>query len=196
MFISSTRMAQHVRSDDLRGLIQQASHGDQSAWNQLVRRYERLVAAVARSYGLYEADAADVAQNTWIRLFTSLSKINDITRLGGWLTTTAQRESLRMLRQRSRYELDDDQALLTIPHYDRTEEDLIIAERDAALRNAVARLPERDRTLLWLLIAEPPRSYAEIGTALGMRIGSIGPTRARCLRRLRVAAEGDAELLL
>jgi RNA polymerase sigma factor (sigma-70 family) len=196
MLGSSTPTAQHARDGDLRRLVQRASRGDQRAWDQLVCRYEHLLAAVARSHGLSEADAADVSQNTWMRLFMNLSKINDITRLGGWLTTTAQRESLRMLRQRPRYELDGDQALLAVPHYDRTEEDLITAERNAALRNVVARLPERDRSLLWLLNTEPPRSYAEIGTALGMRIGSIGPTRARSLRRLCMAAERDAELLL
>ncbi|WP_053227418.1 RNA polymerase sigma factor [Solirubrobacter soli] len=173
-------------SEDLPELVRRAAEGDQRAWRLLVRRFERLVLGVARRHGLGAAEADDVAQATWVRLFHSVGRIEDGARLGGWLATTAHHESLRVLRGNARYHLGDDDELHVL-HHDTTLDDLIAAERDAGVRAAVARLSERDRALLELLTAEPPLSYAEIADRLGMPIGSIGPTRARCLERLRAA---------
>jgi len=191
MSSSSTR----ANGDDLPRLVRLAADGDQRAWSDLVSRFERLVMSVARGTGLNSVDAQDAAQATWLRLYQNLSRINDASRLGGWLATTVQRESLRLGGRRAHVALDDELGEPQAPFYDTTLQDLITAERDAALRSVLARLPERDRSLLTLLTAEPPLSYIDIGAALGMPIGSIGPTRARCLSRLRAAAVRDPDLV-
>jgi RNA polymerase sigma factor (sigma-70 family) len=187
----------HNRADlgkDLAELVRRAADGDERAWNAIVRRFERLVLGVARRHGLAGAEADDVAQMTWLRLFQGAGRVQDGARLAGWLATTAHHESLRLLRSNARYQLGDDDTFQT-PHHDTTLDDLIAAERDAGVRVAVGRLPERDRELLALLTAEPPLSYAEIADRTGMPIGSIGPTRARCLDRLRAATDQVPELV-
>src|SRR3954449_5774542 len=141
--------------DDLRRLVRLASDGDQGAWSPLVRRFERLVLGVARGTGLDDADAFDAAQITWMRLFENLPCINDASRLAGWLTTTAHREALRLRVRAPHWRIDDDSELPLTPQGDTTLEDLITAERDAALRSLLARMPSRDRSLLDLLTAEP-----------------------------------------
>jgi len=181
--------------DELPRLVQRAADGDQRAWSLLVGRFERLVLGAARSAGLSEADANDAAQMTWLRLFQNLSRINDASRLGGWLVTTVRRESLRVRGRGAHRPLDDESGVPEWTYSDTTLDDLFSAERDAALRSLLARLPERDRTLLNMLTSEPPNSYAEIGAAMGMPVGSIGPTRARSLSRLVAAATSDPDAL-
>jgi RNA polymerase sigma factor (sigma-70 family) len=166
-------------------LMARASDGDQWAWNALVARFERLVWATARAHRLATSDAADVCQTTWLRLVENLDRIRDPDRLGAWLVTTARRECLRMIRLRGR-ELTTDE---TTP-FDRPDEDLvstqvITRERDNALLRALSALDERCRMLLTLLSAVDPLSYDQIGAALEMPVGAIGPTRARCLDKLR-----------
>jgi RNA polymerase sigma factor (sigma-70 family) len=166
-------------------LVRAAASGDHAAWDALVDEFGGLVWAVARAYRLSDADAADVAGATWLALVENLERLRDADRVGAWLATTARRESLRVLRRAQRQvptgdELAEDQA-------DAADlaGDLMTAERDAALWRAFDRLPARDRALLRLLVADPPPSYEEISAALQMPIGSIGPTRARSLERLR-----------
>jgi RNA polymerase sigma factor (sigma-70 family) len=167
-------------------LVRRASDGDESAWTALVGRFAGMVWAIARGHGLCDADAADVSQTTWLRLTEHLSSIREPERLGAWLATTARRESLRMLRSRERLVLVDDCAerlahLTASPRSD----DMTVAEPDAALWTAFEALPEKCRALLRALLTDPPLSYAELSETFGMPIGSIGPTRARCLDRLR-----------
>jgi RNA polymerase sigma factor (sigma-70 family) len=174
--------------DSLTELVRAAAEGDQRAWNALVDRFSRLVWSVARQHRLSESDAGDVAQATWLRLVENLTTLREPEALGGWLATTARREALRVIKHGGRQiptdvgaeiDLADDTAATDPDRF------LIAGERQAAVREAFAALGEACRTLLTLLMADPPLSYGEISSTLGMPIGSIGPTRARCLDRLR-----------
>jgi RNA polymerase sigma factor (sigma-70 family) len=173
---------------DVGQLVRAAADGDAAAWNQLVDRYNGLVWSVARSFRLPAADASDVVQTTWLRLVEHLGRLQDPERVGAWLATTARRESLRALRFSSRQVPTEE---LPDAGTD-TELDvaMLVEERDRALWQAFGRLGERCRQLLRILVADPPPSYEAVSDALDMPIGSIGPTRQRCLAQLRTLAEG------
>jgi RNA polymerase sigma factor (sigma-70 family) len=168
---------------DLAVLVSAASKGDRDAWNAIVARYAGLVWTVARSFRLSAADAADVSQATWLRLVEHLHTVYEPAGLGSWLATTSRREALAMLRKRREIPTsypdrpDDRQA----PPWQR----LVTGERDEELWRAYERLPDRCRTLLRLLVIEPVASYAVAAAALDLPVGSLGPTRARCLETLR-----------
>jgi RNA polymerase sigma factor (sigma-70 family) len=170
---------------ELAGVVHRAAAGDQQAWNQLVDRFSKLLWSITSGYRLSQADAADVLQTTWLRLLEHLDSVRDPERLGSWLATTTRRECLRTLRRANRLVPTDDDTRLA-PEPDPTpgpEAALLQSERDQQLRQALALLPERSQRLL--RIAASGASYEEIAAALDMPIGSIGPTRARCLERLR-----------
>jgi RNA polymerase sigma factor (sigma-70 family) len=183
--------ADHSRltSEHIALLVTRAADGEQAAWNALIDEFGGLVWATTRAHRLSSTDAADVFQNTWMRLVENLDRIQDPARLGRWLATTARRESLTVIRHARRMipRSDDLPDLASdAPH----PVQRLIREHDAtAVQTALARLGPRDRALLRMLAAEPTPSYAEIGAALGMAIGSIGPTRARALNRLRREAK-------
>ncbi|WP_155368240.1 RNA polymerase sigma factor [Catellatospora vulcania] len=172
---------------DTAALLRQAGDGDQRAWNTIVERYSGLVWSVARSHRLGQADAADVFQATWLRLVEHLGAIREPERLGSWLATTARRESLAVLRRAGRDLPVGD--LLTLEPRDRTapevDSDLLRRERDGVLWQAFGRLPGQCQSVLRLLLLDPAPSYAEVSAALDIPVGSIGPTRARCLDQLR-----------
>jgi RNA polymerase sigma factor (sigma-70 family) len=170
-------------------LIRAANDGDEAAWGAIVDRFAGLVWATTRAHRLAAAEAADVAQTTWLRLVENLDRINDPERLGAWLATTARRECLRQIRLQTREFPSGEDAMFELPSDDRTEQRLIARERTTALRRAFARISERCQALLRLLAAPEELSYEEIGAALGMPIGAIGPTRARCLDQLRRTPE-------
>lgn len=165
-----------------------AARGDRAAWNGLVERYNRLVWATARGHRLSDADAADVVQTTWLRLVENLDRIQDAERVGAWLATTARRESLRIIAASQRTVLTDAPAELA-DDAARPERALLNQERDALLHRAMTGISDSCRTLLRVLAAEPPPSYDEVSAALDMPVGSIGPTRGRCLKRLREQLE-------
>jgi RNA polymerase sigma factor (sigma-70 family) len=171
-------------------LVKAAAAGDEAAWEKLVTRHSRLLWAVARSVGLSASDAADVCQTTWMQLVRHASSIHDPDRIGAWLATTARREAI-LISRRSRRDIPsgDDPVLeqqSASPVIDLTDAALARDERViCALRAAIAELPERSRQLLALLATDPVPPYAEISRRLDMPIGSIGPTRARALERLR-----------
>jgi RNA polymerase sigma factor (sigma-70 family) len=167
-------------------LVRGAAERDGASWNALVDRFSQLVWNVARSFGLSHADAADVSQTTWLRLAENLGRIKQPDRLGAWLVTTTRRESIRQRRLQRRDVLTDG-SNLEARHSakPRPDERILVEERDAALYEALTVLPERSRTLLVMLLHDPPIAYSEISEALGMPIGSIGPTRARALALLR-----------
>jgi RNA polymerase sigma factor (sigma-70 family) len=165
-------------------LVENAAGGKESAWNTIVRRYQPLVWSICHRYGLTGADADDIGGNVWLRLVTKLSSIREPAALPGWLATTARRECLRLLRDQHRsipYDVQD----AGDPTEAEPDTQLLMAERRTALRGAFARLPERDRQLLTMLFADPPVAYTEISTSLDMPVGAIGPTRQRCLARVR-----------
>lgn len=166
-------------------LLAAAVAGDQRAWDALVRRHTSLLWSVARSYRLRQADSADAVQTTWLRLVEHLDKIADPERLAGWLATTARRECIHLMRRTDRHA----ETPADLPDFpdDGPEPDatLLRDERDAELWRALAKLDEFCQRLLRVLMADPPPAYADVADLLGMKIGSIGPTRARCLAKLR-----------
>ena len=172
-------------------LVGAAAKGDQRAWQGLVERFSGLVWSVARAYGLSEADAADVAQTAWLRLVEHLHRVRDAQRVGAWLATTARHEALRMLRVAGRQlPMGDDAELEPSDPVQVTPESLALAsEQRRILWHAFAALPPSCQRLLRVLMADPPPSYQEAAAALDMPIGSIGPTRGRCLDRLRRLAD-------
>jgi len=168
-------------------LVSSAAAGDSGAWNQLVDRFAGMVWAVARSYRLGAADAADVSQTTWLRLVQHLGRIEQPERLGAWLTTTARHEALRVSRNASRQLPVGDVTidLVAAEGGVSTDDALLANERARELWALVTKLPARCQLILRLLTADPPLSYRDLSDALDMPIGSIGPTRARCLEHLR-----------
>jgi RNA polymerase sigma factor (sigma-70 family) len=170
-------------------LLRAAAAGDEAAWNEIVDRFSSLVWATARAHRLSRDDAADVAQTTWLRLVEHLDRIRDPDRLGAWLATTARHESLRVIRRGARERPSDEPDLFEAPDDETLDRLLLDGERDGALWRAFARLSERCKTLLRLLIADEEPSYEEVGAALGMPVGAIGPTRMRCLDKLRRTTE-------
>lgn len=173
------------RDETVRRLVSRATEGDQRAWDALVEEFGGLVWSIARRYRLSDADAAEVSQVTWLRLVEHLDRLRDTARVGAWLATTAAHESIRLLHGTSRVIPRGDDLPEQVSDGPAPGATLLADERDRALWSALARLPERDRRLLRMLMSDPPASYAEISSALGMPIGSIGPTRARALGRLR-----------
>jgi len=164
-----------------------AVSGDQRAWESIVAAYSGLVWGIARGYGLSAADAADVFQGTWLRLVERLGDIRDTARLGGWLATVARREALALLRQSSRSLPVDDLDAVASDASDvaaAIDDNLLRSEEQRALAEAFGRLSAQCQRLLRVAFADPPPRYEEISAALGMPIGSIGPTRSRCLARL------------
>ena len=171
---------------DTAELVARVRGGDQSAWGELTGRYTNLLWSVARGLGLSRADAADVVQTTWLRLVERLDTLRDPERLGSWLATTARRESLATLRRGARVRVGlVDEAHEVPAAGEAMDEMLVRAERDAALWRAFRALGPRCQTLLRALMADPAPSYADVSVALDMPIGSIGPTRQRCLSLLR-----------
>jgi RNA polymerase sigma factor (sigma-70 family) len=176
-------------------LIRAAAAGDQRAWDHLVEEFSGMIWSVARAHRLDDADAADVSQTTWLQLVQHLSRLREPARVGAWLATTARRECLRLLRGSDRTvpleEALDCEAFEILPGHA-----LLLHERDDALRRSFSRLRANDQALLRLLVADPRPPYEEISAALGMPIGSIGPTRQRALERLRNELESQGSLAL
>jgi RNA polymerase sigma factor (sigma-70 family) len=168
-----------------------ASRGDQGAWRELVRRHAGTVWAATRQFRLSRQDAEDVSQTTWLLLAVHIRTLKDPAAIGAWLTTTARRESIRLIRRRRREAAADlsDPPTLVDHSAEQGHEVVLRAELRAAVRSAFLDLPEHCRRLLAMLIQDPPPSYAEISAALKIPRGSIGPTRARCLDRLRKVIE-------
>jgi RNA polymerase sigma factor (sigma-70 family) len=169
----------------LQALIRAAHDGDEAAWGLIVDRFSGLVWATARAHRLSSADAADVVQTTWLRLVEHLDRIHNPDGLGAWLAATARHECLRLIRLRGRELATDQSSLFDMPVDDAVQLRLITGERDRALQRALRTIGERCQALLRMLAAPDPPSYEEIGAALGMPIGAIGPTRSRCLDKLR-----------
>ena len=169
-------------------LVGRARAGNMQAWDALVERYAPLIWSICRKYRLGPADAEDVGQSVWLRLVDHLDKLREPAALPGWLATTTRRECVRVVHAAHGphaviYSLDAE----NIPdgQADPAEQDLLEAERHAALRQAFADLPPHGQQLIAMLIADPPVPYAEISARLGIAVGSIGPTRSRCLDKMR-----------
>jgi RNA polymerase sigma factor (sigma-70 family) len=158
-------------------LVARARAGDADAWTSLVGRYTGMLWSIARSYDLDRADVGDVIQTTWLRLVERLHLIRKPDSVGAWLAATAHRESRRTVRHRRR----ERPAAVDRP---------APAPIDYDLTRMLAALPERCRRILRILAESPPLSYAEVAAALEIPVGTIGPTRRRCLARLRELLTG------
>jgi RNA polymerase sigma factor (sigma-70 family) len=176
--------AHAARGCDNATLLARVAEGDQSAWRRLIDEYDGLVRSVAASFRLQTADVHDVAQTTWMRLLQNVRTIRDPGRLAGWLSVTASREALALLRRSTRQR--------PLPMVDETSDATADPERDVVDRDqarvlwaAVAELSPRQQRLLIALFREELDSYNDVAATCAMPIGSIGPTRARALSRLR-----------
>ena len=190
-------------SDDrsVTDLVTRARHGDTRAWDDLVERYAPLVWSICHRYQLKSADAEDVHQTVWLLLVSQLNKIRDPVALPGWLATTTRRECVRVLRAaRGPHADGSGPDVETIPDQqaEMADQELLVAERHAALREALARLSPCCQRLIGKLIEDPPLTYAQISASLSIPVGSIGPRRGRCLDKLRrdpvIAALINAEV--
>ena len=182
-------------------LVTRARDGQKQAWDALVERYAPLIWSICRRHRVDGADAGDVGQSVWLCLVDQLDKIRDPAALPGWLATTTRRECGRVLRTargpRAAGYLPDTE---NIPDEQSVtaEQEVLAAERHAALREALARLPPCCQQLIAALTEDPPVPYAQISARLGLPVGSIGPSRRRCLDKLRrdpaIAAVINAEV--
>jgi RNA polymerase sigma factor (sigma-70 family) len=169
-------------------LVIRARAGDQEAWNALVERFSPLVASVCRRFGLPEADLLDVGQTVWLTLVEHLDDLREVQALAGWIATTTRRECLQVVGRRGGRQRLELVGEFDVPAGDPAEDvaDLVVtAERHAALRQAFRSLSPQHQQLLLLLVHDPPLPYVEIAHRLGIAVGSIGPTRGRCIERLR-----------
>ncbi|MBV9192704.1 MAG: sigma-70 family RNA polymerase sigma factor [Solirubrobacterales bacterium] len=187
---------QRLATETVVELVRSAAAGDRRGWDELVREFSGLVWGVARAHRLSDADVGDVAQATWLRLLEHIHRVKEPAHIGAWLVTTARRESLRTLRHAQRQVLLGDEELYDDCSEAPAHQLLVLEERDRALWRSFSRLRASDRALLSLLMAEPRMPYDEISAALVIPIGSIGPTRARALGRLRQELEDDGALAL
>ncbi len=166
-------------------LLGRAAAGDGASWDALFKQFNPLVRAVVAGYRLDHETAADVCQTVWMRVFEHADRIRDPERLGAWMATTARNEALRCIKRLQRTRpagVLEDEADLTAPSPDERaidEETL----RDAL--NAFGQLPEESQVLMRLLVASPPLPYSDIAAQVGRPIGSIGPTRSRCIEALK-----------
>ena len=184
---ASTAHPRKPSTSEVADLVRRAAEGDRLAWEALVDQYSRLIWAITRDFKLVESDAADVVQATWLRLLEHINRIDHPDRVGAWLAATARNECLRSLSARKKVVLSHDDALETAASAEPGVDDRLLAdERAQVVREALAHLPHRWQQMLELLMADPPASYAEISDKLGLPVGSIGPTRRRCLARLKV----------
>jgi RNA polymerase sigma factor (sigma-70 family) len=164
-------------------LLEDAMRGAESAWREIVRRYSPLVFSVCRDHGVVGTDADDVSGNVWLGLVAGVVTIRQPEALPGWLVTATRRECLRLLRDKRRQIPDGRE--FTIGTEPGTDVFLLAEERRGVVRGAFDKLPKRDRDLLSMLFSDPPATYTEISSSLGIPIGAIGPTRQRCLARAR-----------
>jgi RNA polymerase sigma factor (sigma-70 family) len=177
-------------SRDLETLVKKCREGDVDAWATLVSRFQSLVYSIPIKHGLNSDDAADVFQQTFQALHSHLDKIRVDATLPKWLAVTAARESLKVIRARERVLDPGDASLEQVVDTEErnAEESAVLSWQADELRSALGRMPSRCRDLLTLLYFED-LAYDEIMTRTGMPMGAIGPTRARCLEKLRKSLE-------
>ena len=171
-------------------LVARCIDGDARAWEALVRRHERLVYSVGRSYRLEDEDMADVFQDVFTALLKGLPRLRDGRTLVRWLSSTSERIARTTALRRRRDAAREDRGDVTFANLADTGEavgaDLEKVERQHQVRLALAGVPERCKRLLEALYYEDPTpSYTELSQRLGVPVGSLGPTRARCMQRLK-----------
>ena len=178
-----------LSTPDLCTLARDAATGDGQAWHRLIHRMDGALRNVARRYRLCPADVDDVVQTTWLRATEHVAELNDPAAIASWLVVTTRREAMRTLQRGVREILVDDSAVFDDIDAASPDTAAIEGERRAAVRDAVRRLPGRERRLVTSMLAAPPTSYQRLSRLLDMPVGSIGPTRQRALARLREDTE-------
>lgn len=167
--------------------------GDADALEELVRLLSPVLWQVVRATGLDREAAEDVIQSTWLALVRSADSISSPQAVAGWLCTTARRDAWRASKRGRRESVTEETVLAAaLPDVDSPESTVVLADEKKTLVRCLSRLNERCQALLRIVAAGPRPDYAEISKSLGMPVGSIGPTRARCLEKLRaeLVAEG------
>jgi RNA polymerase sigma factor (sigma-70 family) len=179
-------------------LLGAAKEGDEGAWEQIITRYESLVNAIARRHRLAPSDVKDVSQYVWLQLLSHIDKLREPRALSGWISSTTTHRCYELLRSQKRSVSVD--PLATASMIDTTawrrdsesfggvDDDLLRAEQRRAVRQGLAELSEIQQQLLLLLVADPPLPYCEISRIMNLPVGSIGPTRARLLKKLRCSS--------
>lgn len=173
-------------------LVAAAAAGDGRAWGLLVDRYAGLVWSVCRRFRLSDSDAEDVSQTVWLRLVERLDTLREPNALAGWLATSTRNECIALWRTKQRQVPVAPESALNLwddPDATPLDHDLLAEERGRALRASLHTLPDGCRRLLTLLFADPPATYEEISARMGVSKGFIGPTRLRCLKKLRACPE-------
>jgi RNA polymerase sigma factor (sigma-70 family) len=171
-----------------RDLLDDLAAGDNGAWQRTVRRYEGLLRASARHVVRNDADVDEAVQRTWVLLLSNASRIKDPGCLPGWLSTTARREALAIVRSQQRTMPSEDVADHVSPDDRDLATEMMQREMTRALHNAVATLPATQQRLVHALLREPA-SYDALSQELGIPRGSLGPLRGRAVRTLRTALE-------
>lgn len=172
-------------TQDTAALVRSAAAGDAAAWQALVDGHRSLLRGLARGYRLGDAQVDDVVQTTWLRLVEHVETLREPERVTSWLVTTLRRECLKVLRAGRREQPTTTDTDATWGCVASAEEE-VLAEQDCArVRQALTRLPERQRVVLSTLMWAPELDYREVGEVLSMPVGSIGPTRGRALLRIR-----------
>jgi RNA polymerase sigma factor (sigma-70 family) len=165
--------------------------GDRDGLDRLVHRLTSVLWHVVRAYGLDSATAEDVVQSTWLALMRNAERVEDPQAVGRWLTVTARREAWRVAKQAARLDPSDDEQLDVRPDTGEEPEAAAVRQaRDEALWQAVGLLSERCQRLLRVLAFVDRPSYTDLSAELGMPVGGIGPTRGRCLEKLRTLLVG------
>lgn len=183
---SPTGEREQPRFEDL---VPRAIDGDHAAWEAIVTRLQRVVWHAIAGFDLSAADRQDAFAATFFRLSERLATVQQPAKLPGWVATTARNEVFTLLRARRRL-TPTDPADMALPSSPATGDDsLLDDELHRAVHRGFTSLPRRCQELLRMTTLDPPLSYAEIGEALDMPHGSIGPTRQRCLDQLRNSPE-------
>jgi len=189
---ASVRASQRDRADRITALMNAARQGSDDAVGEMVTEFSPLLWHVARAAGLSSGDAEDVLQTVWTRLLEHLDEIRTPAALGGWLVVTAKREAWRVRAAERKQVPTDTDAFAELPDKGSgSEERAILDDQSRTLWAAIRQLSPRCHELLRIIAFVPQADYAAVAAKLGMRIGSIGPTRGRCLAKLRaVLADG------
>lgn len=188
MPISNIRRQEAAADLSTRELVSGCAAGDQSCWDEMMLRYGRLVYGVARRYRLTTAECDDVAQATWMRLVQRLTTLRNPDSVGDWLATVARNESLRILtRERRAVPMSEPIQLMVASSEGNPEQVVLERSEFAVIRVALEQLSARDQQVLRLVLRDPAPTYQQISEETGIPVPSVGPTRTRCLRKLRAA---------
>ena len=188
----TVQQARPDRGARIASLVREAQRGDEAALGQIVTELSPLLWQVARATGLSAGDAEDVLQTAWLRLVAHLDGIHDVAALTGWLVTTTRREAWRVRAAGRRQFPADQETLDELPEPGPgAEEQVVVADEQRELWTAIGRLSARCQELLRIIAFAPRPDYTAVAAALGMPVGSIGPTRGRCLAKLRVLLDGE-----